>query len=80
MANEERTLPHDPNEPPTQRGGEVHARLIEALTEGDVAFQLTHHEPVYTSAEASAVRGTPMHSGAKALIMKIKPMSNRTAP
>ena len=70
MANEERTLPDNREEPPTQRGGEVHRRLLAALTEGGVTFGLTHHEPVYTSAEAAAVRGTPMCSGAKALIMK----------
>lgn len=70
MASEDPTTPQDAKQPSTLRGGAVHARLIAALNDGGVSFRLIHHEPVYTSAEAAAVRGTPMHSGAKALIMK----------
>lgn len=50
--------------------GEVLARIRSALTEAGVAFTHTTHDPVYTSAEAAAVRGVPLHSGAKALIVK----------
>ena len=35
-------------------------------------FRLTHHDPVTTSAEAAAVRGAELHSGAKAMLVKGK--------
>ncbi len=40
------------------------------LTRHGIAFQVLRHEPVYTSEEAARVRGTPLASGAKALICK----------
>jgi Ala-tRNA(Pro) deacylase len=40
------------------------------LTEQAVTFEVLRHEPVYTSEQAAAVRGTPLSSGAKALICK----------
>jgi len=44
---------------------------IEALLEKHgVAFGVKRHEPVYTSEQAAAVRGTPLASGAKALVCK----------
>lgn len=44
---------------------------VEKLLEGhNVAFDVLRHEPVYTSQQAAAVRGTPLASGAKALICK----------
>ena len=44
---------------------------IEALLQlRGVAFDVLRHEPVYTSEEAAAIRGTPLASGAKALICK----------
>ena len=49
---------------------DVLARLESALTEAGVDFVHTQHDPVYTSAEAAAVRGVSLHSGAKALILK----------
>jgi Ala-tRNA(Pro) deacylase len=48
----------------------VHKRLLDALTSAGVTFTTLHHAPVYTSAEAAAVRGSSLHSGAKALILK----------
>lgn len=48
----------------------VFQRLVVALTQAGVAFVHTHHPPVFTSSEAAAVRGTPLRSGAKALIVK----------
>ncbi len=47
-------------------------RLRTALIGGGVPFVHTTHEPVYTSVEAARVRGTSLHSGAKALIIKGK--------
>lgn len=49
----------------------VFDRLRDALTAAGVPFKHTHHAPVYTSAEAAAIRGVPLHSGAKALIVKV---------
>src|SRR5437764_321325 len=44
---------------------------IEAWLQRDgVPFTVLRHEPVYTSEEAAAVRGTSLASGAKALVVK----------
>jgi len=48
----------------------VHHRLVETLRSAGVAFTQMQHRPVFTSAEAAEVRGTALHSGAKALILK----------
>lgn len=48
----------------------VFERIKRLLDENDVAYDVLRHEPVYTSEEAAAVRGTPLASGAKALICK----------
>ncbi len=40
------------------------------LNEQGIVYDVLRHEPVYTSAEAAAVRGAPLCSGAKALICK----------
>ena len=48
----------------------VFHRLETLLTQQGVAFKVLRHEPVYTSEEAARVRGTPLASGAKALIVK----------
>ena len=45
-------------------------RLESLLKEHHIVFQALRHEPVYTSEEAARVRGTPLASGAKALIVK----------
>lgn len=44
---------------------------IKSLLESrGIPFSTSEHEPVYTSEEAARVRGTPMSSGAKALVCK----------
>jgi Ala-tRNA(Pro) deacylase len=48
----------------------VYQRLAETLTAKGVRFETLTHEPVYTSAAAAAARGTPLGSGAKALVVK----------
>ena len=48
----------------------VFARVVAALEASGTPFTTTHHEPVYTSQEAAEARGTSLHSGAKALIVK----------
>jgi Ala-tRNA(Pro) deacylase len=45
---------------------QLHARL----TEAGIPFTVLRHEPVYTSEQAAAVRGVPLSSGAKALVVK----------
>jgi len=48
----------------------VFDRLHERLQASGVAFTVLRHEPVYTSEQAAAVRGVPLASGAKALVLK----------
>src|SRR3954463_7462177 len=48
----------------------VFERIRERLTQQSVAFTVLRHEPVFTSEQAAAVRGTPLGSGAKALVVK----------
>lgn len=45
-------------------------RVEALLREHDVPFDVLRHAPVYTSEEAARVRGTPLASGAKALVCK----------
>jgi prolyl-tRNA editing enzyme YbaK/EbsC (Cys-tRNA(Pro) deacylase) len=49
----------------------VFDRLHQWLQQSGVAFTVLRHEPVYTSEQAAAVRGTPLASGAKALVVKV---------
>jgi Ala-tRNA(Pro) deacylase len=48
----------------------VHERLVRYLTETGVSFRQLHHEPTPTSADSARVRGEPIGSGAKALLLK----------
>jgi Ala-tRNA(Pro) deacylase len=48
----------------------VFERLEAWLQQQGVTFAVLRHEPVFTSEQAAAVRGTPLASGAKALILK----------
>jgi Ala-tRNA(Pro) deacylase len=48
----------------------VFDRLHERLQTSGIPFTVLRHEPVYTSEQAAAVRGVPLASGAKALILK----------
>jgi Ala-tRNA(Pro) deacylase len=50
----------------------IHAKLVALLRAEGVEFQLTHHDPVTTSAEAAAMRGTELRSGAKAMLVKAR--------
>jgi Ala-tRNA(Pro) deacylase len=45
-------------------------RLHARLTEAGIPVTVLRHEPVYTSEQAAAVRGAPLSSGAKALVVK----------
>ena len=46
-------------------------KLSEKLNQAGVPFSVLHHAPVFTSEEAAAVRGTPLSSGTKALILNL---------
>lgn len=48
----------------------VFQRIHDRLQSGGIPFSILHHEPVYTSEQAAAVRGVSLASGAKALIVK----------
>jgi Ala-tRNA(Pro) deacylase len=48
----------------------VFERLRTRLESKGVHFKVLRHAPVFTSEEAAAVRGTPLASGAKALVCK----------
>ncbi|MBV9124580.1 MAG: hypothetical protein JO112_14580 [Planctomycetes bacterium] len=48
----------------------VFQRLHDWLTTAGIPFTILHHEPVFTSEQAAAVRGTTLSSGAKALVVK----------
>jgi len=45
-------------------------QIEEMLRAKQIAYETLRHKPVTTSAEAAAVRGVPLSSGAKALICK----------
>lgn len=49
----------------------VFQRLKERLANQGIDHEVLHHTPVYTSEEAAQVRGTPLASGAKALVCKM---------
>ncbi|MEM1071049.1 MAG: YbaK/EbsC family protein [Planctomycetota bacterium] len=44
--------------------------IKQRLDEHSAAYDVLQHEPVFTSEEAAEVRGTPLSSGAKALVCK----------
>jgi prolyl-tRNA editing enzyme YbaK/EbsC (Cys-tRNA(Pro) deacylase) len=48
----------------------VFERIEHKLTAAGIAFGVLRHAPVYTSEEAAAIRGVPLSSGAKALVVK----------
>jgi Ala-tRNA(Pro) deacylase len=48
----------------------VFQRLSDLLQSQSLAFEVLQHAAVFTSEEAAAIRGTPLASGAKALICK----------
>ena len=48
----------------------VFLRIEALLKSSGVPYTVLRHAPVFTSEEAAAVRGTPLASGAKALVVK----------
>ena len=43
-------------------------KVLELLSASGVDYRVLRHEPVFTSDQAAAVRGTPLEDGAKALV------------
>lgn len=50
-------------------GSDVYAVIIGGLKREHVQYEAFEHEPVKTSEDAAKVRNTPLHEGAKALLM-----------
>jgi Ala-tRNA(Pro) deacylase len=48
----------------------VFDNICRLLKQRDISFDVLRHAPVFTSEEAAAARGTPLASGAKALVCK----------
>jgi Ala-tRNA(Pro) deacylase len=48
----------------------VFEHIKDKLTGAEVPFEVSRHEPVFTSEQAAAVRGASLSSGAKALVVK----------
>jgi Ala-tRNA(Pro) deacylase len=48
----------------------VFQRVEKLLQQHGVPFDVLRHEPVFTSEQAAAIRGTPLANGAKALVCK----------
>ncbi len=59
------------NHPDSESGSPVFKSLRAKLTSSGAQFSVLNHVPVFTSEEAAAVRGTPLASGAKALILNL---------
>lgn len=51
---------------------DAHDKVVALLRSEHVSFEVMHHDAVTTSAEAAAVRGTDLRSGAKAMLVKTK--------
>jgi Ala-tRNA(Pro) deacylase len=51
---------------------EVYERIIRHLEHGGVCFREVHHEPARTSAESAEARGEALHTGGKAILMKVE--------
>ena len=50
---------------------EVFERIADFLTRHNIEYRVMDHAPTRTSEEAAEFRGTPLSSGAKALLMKL---------
>lgn len=53
--------------------GVLQLKLIEELLNiKEIRYQISEHEPVYTSVQAAKVRGVELKTGVKALVLKTK--------
>ena len=51
-------------------GNSTYEKITNLLDKRKIKYQKYEHEPVFTSEQASKVRGTEIHQGAKALVMQ----------
>lgn len=49
--------------------GDVYTHIVNMLRVQGITFESYEHEPVFTARAAARVRNTPLHQGAKALVM-----------
>ena len=63
----------DPNNLSTESssGAAVYDRIIALLTASNASFETLNHTPTLTSQESANVRGVPLASGAKAMLLKV---------
>jgi len=52
--------------------------IIDFLDRNNVTYKTVHHEPTFTSEESARVRGVPLSTGGKALLLKIGDNNNNT--
>ena len=52
-----------------QKKGSAFQQIIDLLNQHHIEYKLFEHKPVFTSEDASKIRNTPLHEGAKALVM-----------
>ncbi len=48
----------------------VYEKIKALLDSAGITYKTDHHEPTITSADASRIRGSSMHAGAKALVIR----------
>lgn len=48
----------------------VYKNIQQFLDSKGIAYTTSHHEPVYTSQQAADLRGVPLESGAKAIVVR----------
>lgn len=48
----------------------VEENIISILEREDIDYERAEHEPVYTSKQASEVRGVPLNTGVKAMVLE----------
>lgn len=69
-ADSNAVVPNEGNDVMSEQPASANFRVLKRLHEMKLPFVRMVHAPVYTSAEAAQVRGSDLHSGAKALIMR----------
>jgi len=53
--------------------GSLQLKLIRKLiAQNSIPFEVSEHEPVYTSEQAAKVRGVELRTGVKALVFRTK--------
>jgi aspartyl-tRNA synthetase len=53
----------------TAKNGSAFDHIVRLLKDNKITYRVFEHEPVHTSKDAARVRSTPIHQGAKALVL-----------